>query len=364
VTSNSNTLRSRLYWVDVAKGHWEVLGGQTWSLLTPGRVGISPIPADVFYTQDMDVNYQLGLFWGRIPELRLVYHHPSGKAAFAIAIDSPDQYAGGSSGGPLITFPSALTSTYSSELDTSASSGGLGAPNVSPDVIAKLALDPNRRVHFEIGGVERNFKVWYPGVAAVAATSTTPAVAAIPAANYSAAGGGGFLNLHVEIFKGFRLMTNNYWSDGGGRYIFGQAPDLIARANGSISLIHSSSTVSGFEYTYKNTNLFAYYGGLYVGRNVAIDTNGKPVGYGYSGAPSSQNRTIQEPTFGFNQTVWKNPRYGALSLIGQYSYLTRNPWYVAPVAAGATPNPVNASLNMVFLDLRYTLPGAAPTIGH
>jgi hypothetical protein len=363
VTSNSNTLRSRLYWVDVAKGHWEVLGGQTWSLLTPGRVGISPIPADVFYTQDMDVNYQLGLFWGRIPELRLVYH-PSNQVALAVALDSPDQYAGGSSGGPLITFPSALTSTYSSELDTSASSGGLGAPNVGPDVIAKLALDPNRRVHFEIGGVERNFKVWYPGVAAVAATSTTPAVAAIPAANYSAAGGGGFLNLHVEIFKGFRLMTNNYWSDGGGRYIFGQAPDLIARANGSISLIHSSSTVSGFEYTYKNTNLFAYYGGLYVGRNVAIDTNGKPVGYGYSGAPSSQNRTIQEPTFGFNQTVWKNPRYGALSLIGQYSYLTRNPWYVAPVAAGTTPNPVNASLNMVFLDLRYTLPGAAPTIGH
>ena len=153
-------------------------------------------------------------------------------------------------------------------------------------------------------------------------------------------------------------MTNNFWSDGGGRYIFGQAPDLIARANGSISLIHSSSTVSGFEYTYKNTNLFAYYGGLYVGRNVAIDTNGKPVGYGYSGAPSSQNRTIQEPTFGFNQTVWKNPRYGALSLIGQYSYLTRNPWYVA------TGQPINASLNMVFLDLRYTLPGAAPTIGH
>jgi hypothetical protein len=351
VTSNSNTLRSRLYWVDVAKGHWEVLGGQTWSLLTPGRVGISPIPADVFYTRDMDVNYNAGLFWGRIPELRVVYH-ASNKAAFAVALDSPDQYAGGSSGGPLITFPTALSTTYSSELDTSASSGGLGAPNVAPDIIAKLALDPNKRVHFEIGGVERNFKVWYPGAAA---TSTT---AAIPAATYTAQGGGGFLNLHVEIFKGFRLMTNNFWSDGGGRYIFGQAPDLIVHANGSISLIHASSTVSGFEYTHNKTSLFAYYGALYVGRNVAIDTSGKPVGYGYTGAPSTQNRTIQEPTFGFEQTVWKNPRYGALSLIGQYSYLTRNPWYTA------VGSPKNALDNMVFLDLRYTLPGAAPTIGH
>ena len=76
------------------------------------------------------------------------------------------------------------------------------------------------------------------------------------------------------MFKGFRLLTHNFWSDGGGRYIFGQAPDLIARADGSISLIHASSTVSGFEYTNKKTMIYAYYGGLYVGRNVAIDTNG------------------------------------------------------------------------------------------
>jgi len=352
VSSNSNTLRSRLYWVDVARGSWEVLGGQTWSLLTPGRKGISPLPADVFYTQDMDVNYQAGLFWGRIPELRFVYHHPSNKAAFAFAIDSPDQYAGGSSGGPLITLPAALT-TYQSQLDYN--SNGLNAPNLTPDFIAKVALDPSKRVHFEIGGVERNFKLWYPGVAATA-TAT-----AIPPATFTAAGGGGFVNLHVEIFKGFRLITNNFFSDGGGRYIFGQAPDLIAHANGSISLIHSSSTVTGFEYTQKNTVIFGYYGGIYVGRNSAVDTNGKLVGYGFTGASSSQNRTIQEATFGFNTALWKNPRYGALSLIGQYSYLARNPWYVN-VAATPTP-PANASLNMVFLDLRYTLPGSAPTLG-
>jgi uncharacterized coiled-coil protein SlyX len=350
VTSNSNTLRSRLYWVDLMRGSWEILGGQTWSLLTPGRSGISPLPADVFYTQNMDVNYQAGLFWGRIPELRFVYH-PSKKVALALALDSPDQYAGGSSGGPTVVFPTAISSTYSSELDTSASSGGLGAPNVAPDIIAKLAFDPNKRVHFEFGGVERNFKVWYPGAAA------TKTAAAIPSATFTAEGGGGFLNLHVEIFKGFRLLTNNYWSDGGGRYIFGQAPDVIAHADGSISLIHSGSTVSGFEYTQKKTLIFGYYGGIYVERNTAIDTTGKYVGYGYSGASASQNRAIQEATFGFNQTMWKNAKYGALNLIGQYSYVTRNPWYVA---AG---QPANASLNEVFLNLRYTLPGSAPTIG-
>jgi hypothetical protein len=352
VTSNSQLLRARLYWVDLRKSGWEILGGQTWSLITPGRVGISPLPSDVFYTQNMDVNYQAGLFWGRIPELRFVYHLPSDKAAFAVAIDSPDQYAGGSSGGSSIVLPSALSSTYASELDFGASSGGIATPNVAPDIIAKLAVDPSKRVHFEIGGVERNFKVYYPGVAA---TST---VAAIPAATYSKEGGGGFLNLHVEIFKGFRLMTNNFWGDGVGRYIFGQAPDLVANANGSITPLHSAATVTGFEFSQKKTLIFAYYGGIWIGRDPVVDTNGKYVGYGYIGSSSSQDRTIQEATIGFNQTIWKSPKYGALNLIGQYSYLTRDPWYVA------TGQPANATLNEVFIDLRYTLPGSAPTLGR
>ena len=358
VTSNSNLLRSRLYWVDVRRGSWEILGGQTWSLLTPGRVGISPIPADIFYSQDIDVNYQAGLFWGRIPELRFVYH-PSKQVAFAVAVDSPDQYAGGSSGGGSIVLPAGLATPYAGELDFGASSGGIATPNVAPDIIAKLAFDPNKHIHFEIGGVERNFKVYYPGVAAVAATGTTPAVAAIPANTFSTEGGGGFVNLNVEVAKGFRLMTNNFWSDGGGRYIFGQAPDLIAHANGSISPVHSGSTVTGFEITEKKTMIYGYYGGIYIMRNTAVDTNGKLVGYGYSGSSSGQNRDIQEITFGFNQTIWKDTKWGAVNFMGQYSYLLRDPWYVN----FATHQPANANNNMVFFNLRYTLPGSTPTMG-
>jgi hypothetical protein len=358
VTNNAQLLRARLYWVDLNTGKFEVLAGQTWSLLTPGRSGISPLPSDIFYSQDIDVNYQAGLFWGRIPELRFVFH-PSKKAAFAVAIDSPDQYAGGSSGGSSIVLPTALSATtsYAGELDFGASSGGIATPNVAPDIIAKLALDPFKQVHFEIGGVERNFRVYYPGVAAVAASGSTPAVAAIPSQYFSSEGGGGFVNLHVEVVKGLRLMTNNFWSDGGGRYIFGQAPDLVANANGSLSLLHSGSTVSGFEFTQKKTMIYAYYGGILIGRDTVIDTNKKLVGFGYTGSASSQNRTIQEATFGFNQTLWKNAKYGAVNFMGQYSYLTRDPWYVA---AGA---PANASINMLFFNLRYTLPGSAPTLG-
>ncbi|MGB9487584.1 MAG: hypothetical protein WCD04_15910 [Terriglobia bacterium] len=350
-TTNSNTLRERQYWVDLNTGHFEVLGGQIWSLMTPGRTGISPIPADIFYTQVIDVNYQAGLVFGRIPELRFVYH-PSKQVAFAIALDSPDQYAGGNGGSGTIVLPAALntSATYQGELDYG-SGNTLSTPNRAPDIIAKLAFDPVKQVHLEIGGVARSFKVYYPGVAA---TST---VAAIPASTFSAEGAGGFLNFSVEPVKGLRLLTNNYWSDGGGRYIYGEAPDLIAHADGSISLIHSGSTVTGFELTHKKTVIYAYYGGIYIGRNTAIDTNGKLVGYGYTGSANSQNRIIQEATFGINQTLWKHAKYGALIFMGQYSYLTRSPWYVA------SGQPANASINMLFFNLRYSLPGSAPTLG-
>ncbi len=340
VSSNSNTLRSRLYLVDVRKDKWEVLGGQTWSLITPGRTGISPLPGDIFFSQDIDVNYQAGLVWGRIPELRFVVR-PTNTVAFAVALDSPEQYTGGSAGGSTITYPSALGSLGGSQLNNGTTT--LGTPNVAPDFIAKLAFDPTKKFHAELGGVVREFKVWN--------SSPSP-----NGTTYSKTGGGGFVNLNFELFKGFRLLTNNFWSDGGGRYIFGQVPDLIVRADDSLSPIKAGSTVSGFEFTHKNTLLYAYYGGIYVQRNATFDANGTtPIGYGYTGSPSGQNRAIQEETVGFNQTLWKDGKYGALNFMGQYSYLARNPW--------ATLNPKEAHLNMVFLNLRYTLPGSAPTLG-
>ena len=343
VSSNSNTLRSRLYWVDVAKDKWEVLGGQTWSLITPGRSGISPLPGNLFFTQNIDVNYQLGLVWGRIPELRFVLR-PSSKVAFAVALDSPEQYIGGSAGGSTIVFPTLPASLTAASLGNQLDAGGttLNTPNLAPDFIEKLAFDPVSKFHFELGGLERVFKIYN------SATNTS----------FTKAGAGGFVNLNFELFKGFRILTNNFWSDGGGRYIFGQAPDLIVRADGSISPIKAGSTVSGFEFTHGKTFLYGYFGGLYVWKNLALDATlptAKVIGYGVPGN-TGQNRFIGEETIGFNQTIWRDAKYGALNFMGQYSYLARNPW-------SFTTGGEDAHLNMIFLNLRYTLPGSAPTLG-
>ncbi len=335
VSSNSNTFRSRLFFVDVRKGTVELALGQTWSLITPGRSGISTLPGDLFFTQVIDTNYQAGLVWGRIPELRFVYR-PSSTVALALALDSPEQYVGGSGGGGLVTFPAALSNYPGGQLNNGTTT--LGVPNKMPDVIGKVAFDPSKRFHIEAGGIVREFAVYNT-------TSNT---------HYSATGSGGFLNFNFELFKGFRLVANGFTSDGGGRYIFGLAPDLIARADGSLSPVTSKSTVSGFEFVSGGTTVYGYYGGVWIDQNVATDTNGKLVGYGYTGSPSGQNKRIDEATIGFSQTFWKDPKVGALALMGQASYLKRVPWYVA---AG---QPADAHANMFYLNVRYTLPGAAP----
>jgi len=192
VSSNSNTLRSRLYWADVRKGAWEVLGGQTWSLITPGRNGISPLPGDLFYSQDIDVNYQAGLVWGRIPELRLVYH-ASPKIALAAALDAPEQYVGGSAGGAQITLPTALAALPNNPYSVTAANTEfnngqttLNVPNVAPDVIVKLALDPVSRVHFEVGGLERQFSSGIPPIRR-STPQQVPEVSSISMCSYSRA---------------------------------------------------------------------------------------------------------------------------------------------------------------------------------
>ena len=347
VSSNPYPLRMRLYWVDLKKGNSEVLAGQTWSLMTPNRKGLSPLPGDLFYSQDIDVNYQVGLTWGRIPEFRYVYH-PSDKVAFGVALSNSEPYVGGANGGSGATLPAwvgAANAVSGAVLGGQINNGSstISSAALHPDIIAKIAFDPNSRVHFEVAGVEITNKVANP--------ATTPAFQ-----TFTKVGGGVSANLNVEVFKNFRLLTNNFWSDGGGRYIFGQAPDFILRSNGDISLVHSGSTVTGFEATVGKTLFYGYYGGVYIQKNLAIDTNGAKIGYGPI-ASDGQNRAIQEATFGTNTTLMRDPKWGAVNLMFQYSYLQRNPWLVTGTA------PTDAHVHMGFFNLRYTLPGSAPTLG-
>jgi hypothetical protein len=338
VSSNSLLFRIRLYWADLRKGPFEMLAGQSWSMMTPNRTQISALPGNLFFSQVIDVNYLNGLTWGRIPGIRFLYH-PTEKATIGLSLENSTQYFGGSGGGGTPTLPAGLATTIPSEVDAGAING-IATPNVHPDVIFKLALDPNSHVHVEGGGVERTVKLYNP-------TTNT---------YFTKGSGGGFINGNFEIFKNFRLISNNYWSDGGGRYIFGLAPDFIVHADGSPSFIHSGSTIQGFETRFSNTQLYGYWGGVYIQRNTALDTNGAKIGYGYAGSPNSQNKTTEEGTTGIIQTFFNDGKYGGVQLMLQYAYFFRNPWSVAP----GTPR--NTHEHAVWFNLRYVLPGSAPTV--
>ncbi len=327
VTSNSNSLRMRLYWVDVQRGKWEVLGGQSWSLLTPNRVGVSPVPSDIFYSQDMDTNYQVGLTWSRDPQLRLIYHANSNWTA-GVSIENPQQFTGSA-----VVFPSSFY-TATGQFDTGSNPA---TPNQRPDIIGKLAFDGRaggRSAHIELAGLSRGFHTISPG-----------------GTKYTRNGYGSSLNGNFELWKNLHLIFTSFLSQGGGRYIFGLGPDVIVRPDGSLSPVRAGSAIVGFEHQVTPSSMwYAYYGGAYFWRNFGVQPSGQYVGFGFPGSSLGANRAVQEGTIGLIRTFWKNPNYGALQLITQYSYLTRNPW---SLPAGANENP---RTHMAYVDLRYVLP--------
>jgi hypothetical protein len=222
-----------------------------------------------------------------------------------------------------------------------------------------------KHFHFELGGLVTTVK-----------TTAVP-IGGTTFQGHTSIGGGIDAAFNFELFKGFRVLANGMWGDGVGRYLIGLAPQTVVRpiATGPAtftidnSLVHSGSALVGIEATVKKTQLGFYYGGMYAQRNAFHDVTNpanlaapvacepgdavtlKPcAGFGGVNSPNSANRAIQEASFDWTQTFWRNPQYGAVFLVTQTSYLTRSPWVVF---AGA---PKNAHLVMNFVSLRYALP--------
>jgi hypothetical protein len=334
VSSNSDTLRMRVYFLDMRTGPWEFLAGQDWSMLTPNRKGISPLPSDIFYTNDMDTNYQAGLTWARQPQFRALYH-ATDELTLGLSVENPDQYVGTA---PVL--PSAFSST---EVDTSAATT---QPNPFPDVIGKLAFDTKAvnglPWHFEVAGLLRSYKInTYSSTINTDATKEGTGISG---------------DLDLELVKGLSFVATGFYSYGGGRYINGLGPDLIITAPDStgaygIGLVKAASAIVGLEDAVTSTDtVSAYWSTAQFGQRFNKLSNGTYVGYGFPGSSNSNNKEIDEWTVANTYTFWKSPAYGALQLIGQVSYVDRKPWFVA---AGT---PSNANATMVFVDLRYVLP--------
>ena len=343
VTSNSDTLRLRLFWADVRKNKIEFLAGQSFTMMTPNRKGLSALPSDLFLPQVVDPNLHVGMLWNRNPQLRFVYH-ASDAAAVGVSLEAAEQYGGGGAGSGIVTLPSELAPYYEGQMNTGSS--GFATPNPHQDFVAKIALDPafgEKAFHVEAAGVLTQFAFYNP----------------LTGTNCGAAGGGGSLNVNLELATRFRIFANSFYSRGAGRYLVGLGPDVIIKGDGSPSPVGASSLLAGVEYQAgRRTAVQGYWGTARFDRNVAIDpATGAEVGFGYTGSPSNHNREISQGTVGLSHSFWRDPKLGSLMVMAQVSRLFREPWYTAP------GDPGRASLNMFYLKIRYSLPGAPPGPG-
>jgi hypothetical protein len=346
---NGHTLRLRLCFMDLKRGKWEVLGGQTYSWLTPNRNGLGPMPSDMATTYNEDQNFQVGLTFTRAAEFRVAYH-ANDHLAFGVAIEDPNQFIGS-----FVALPSAFASTVSSQFDNGAQ---IGAPNLFPDIISKIAYDT------KLGG--RHFHLEGVGLITGARSAVVP-IGEKFYSSHSAVGGGGSIAGNYELFHNFLFLLNTFWSDGGAHYLVSDGPQLVLRPNAAgtnifPSMVHTGSGLAGLEWIASKRSAFAvYYGADYFGRNFFPDTTNTAnpntiIGYGGPGSSNTNNRAIQEYTFDWLQTFWKSDKYGALQYYTQYSYVTRTPWFDAPGA------PRNAHLSMVYAGFRYVLPSTSGSL--
>lgn len=332
MTQSGYPFRLRQAWLDWRKSKWELTAGQLWSLMTPNKESILPWPGDVAVTQVLDLNFVPGLVFGRYSQLRVVYR-TSDKMTVGFSIENPEQQVSNS-----VIFPSALDTTLTSQYNTATS--GLNVPNLTPDFVLKASFDnkiaDGHGIHFDVGTVMRSFRNWNGSTAS--------------GKDYAFGWGVG-ANFNVEVRKGVRWVLDGFASDGAGRYIGGLAPDVIVRADGSISPIHSYSWVNGFEFAPNPaTGFYFYYSGLYAQKNASLNSdNTCCVGFGFLGASTAADRLIEEATGGYSRVLWKYENVGSVQWGVQYAHVWVYPW-----VAGNGPNAAHS--NIVFSQLRFNLP--------
>lgn len=353
IGTKSDTFRLRLAFVQVRHGKWELVAGQTWSLLTPTRQGLSPFPENVFTALRLDTSYLAGLVYMRQPSIRLVYHATSWWA-LAIALENPQQFVPSS-----VVFPTdGSTNFFSQQFDNGSSSTSAASsvvnptvPNLHPDIEVKTAIDwqvDGKLFHVDAGGAARTFKDFDNLVT--------------PNATRAITGGGGGFNTNLELAKNFHVIANTFYGDGVGRYIGGLGPDVIVKPDGSLSAVHAGSAIGGFEWqTTPRFLVDGYYSGVYFWRNYrvttsalgsacSVGTGADCVGFGYPGSANTNNRDYQEASVGFIPTIFSSPNFGKLQVVTQFSWVVRTPWYAA------VANPKNAHVFISYVNLRYLIP--------
>ena len=286
-------------------------------------------PSDVEISQAVDTNYLAGLVWGRIPQFRLAWR-PTRTFNWAFSLENPEQQLGRS----IVTLPLCCASDLDAQYNTG--SDELNVPNLMPDVVTRIALNPTAAVHVDVGGVFRVFRH------TVKPYDDT----------FKDLGGGANVNARVNATKNTKLIGQFAFGPGLGRYIGGLVPDLTFTADSSIQPLWTRSWISGVEYKVSSiVSLAGYYSGVDTEDSAHIDTNGNDIGYGYPGSSNTNNKRLEELTFTSSLLAFKTSNRGSAQINMQFSRLEREAW-----SPGSGPASASASMYLFFAQVRYNLP--------
>ena len=394
VTSNSNqsnsyVLRQRQLWADAkTSSGWDFSGGQGWSLAAETAQGLTRgteiLPATI------DAQYEAGFVWSRQYSFRV--SKDFGKSFFlGASVENAETLNPGGNNLPSnVLLGSAGTAGGLFNAGESASGSNLAnySFNYTPDFIVKMAIEPGWG-HWEVFGVERNFRDRiYPCLTATS-TSSGCEVASTTTAPYNSTAtgagiGGGFRAPLVT--KAVTVGLKGLWGQGVGRYGSSTITDVTLRPNGTISPVHGFSALSTLEMNPSpNFNLYFNYGGDYEARDYALNGTTQ-VGYGNRSADMSgcgiepastssnptadpttpgnstngckgNNKDVQEFTGGYWWNIIAGPK-GRLRQGVQYSLIRRDLWSGA-AGTGSVTNPgggAHGNDNMIFTSFRYYLP--------
>jgi hypothetical protein len=413
--TNSYTFRLRQVWGQAKFDNgWSFLGGQAWSLVTENKEGIAPSD-DTGRTNDarpmvIDPSYNVGFSFARQYGIRVTkdFNH---KLAFAVAMENPqatvtthgntDNFLLGSAGASnsynsAITgcslLPPNTTATGSGNYGISCSPAGTYSFNPSPDIVAKVAIDPGFG-HYEVFGLFDRFRDRvFPCADFIFGTAskqpcTNGASGSGPSAadayNASKNGGGIGANARWHFYDNHVTFGLHFFGGSGvGRYGASQLPDLAIHANGTPLLLKNDQGLASLEWHGKKLDVYFYSGAEYDGRGYDFDNNTltyvgygspyfknsgcnteAPPSYGVSagfnpGSLSSctaDTRAAIEGTAGFWYRFYSGPR-GRFQFGTQYSYVTRQTWggtSSAGVPGAASPEGLDG---MIFTSFRYYLP--------
>ena len=341
--SNSYNLRIRQAYATYDNSNWgfHYLGGQSWSMLTLFKNGITPRSEDIPYT--IDAQYVVGFNWARQAQFRLVESVLNKKLWFGVSFEEPQSvfYAG----------PNGLAPSGVGTLNVANAGGSLlnslasYSDDVAPDTIVKVAADPGWG-HYEIYGLLKwiNSRVSRVG----------------DGNNHTVPAGGGGVGVRLPLLPHDQLYlrASALAGYGIGRYGSAQLPDAVVRADGSPQPLPEVEALIGLEGTFhKNLDLYAYVGTEQIGRESFV-SGGRGYGYGNpiyvnSGcgvelstlACTANTSGVVDGTLG----VWYRPLvgpFGTVQVGAEYEYLRRS------VFAGVGGNK-GTDDNIALVSFRY-----------